>query len=69
MSDLSPASAKLLNKLCSPHALTWGGVFVRYDSPDEIAYPYPSRTLLIGVRIGILHHATYPINTLLYPYR
>jgi len=38
MNDLSPAAAKLLNKLCSPHALTWGGVFVRYDSPDEIAY-------------------------------
>lgn len=38
MNDLSPAAAKLLKKLCSPHALTWGGVFLRYDSSAEAAY-------------------------------
>ena len=43
MSDLSPAAQALLGKMCTPHALDFGGAFVHYDSPDEAAYHELSR--------------------------
>ncbi len=36
--ELSPAALALLAKLRTPHSRDWGGAFVRYDSPEEIAY-------------------------------
>jgi len=36
--ELSPAALALLAKLRTPHSRDWGGAFVRYDSPEEVAY-------------------------------
>ena len=61
-SELSPAAQALLGKLCTPHALDFGGAFVRYDSPDEAAYYELSRQALAEVfslhNFGITARAT-----------
>lgn len=38
MPELTPAASDLLAKMCTPHALDYGGTFVHYDHPDEAAY-------------------------------
>ena len=35
--ELSPAAMALLASLRTPHSRDWGGAFVRYDSPEELA--------------------------------